>query len=343
MGVWYTTREAVKSATDSKETARNNIQIDRAIEAASRSVEGQTLRTFYPQVATRTFDWPQQYTMPWRLWLDENDLISVTAMSSGGVAIAAGDYLLRPDTGPPFTCVEVDRSSSASFGGGSTPQRDISITGLWGYGNDEEPAGALAAAIATTTATTVDVTDSAAVGVGSILRVDTERMIVTAKTMLTTGQTGTITLDNGATSLPVADGTLFAVDEVILLDSERMLVEDIAGNALIVKRAWDGSVIAAHTGATIYARRRLTVQRRALGTTAATHANAAAIVKHMPPGQIHALCIAEALNQVQQENSGYARLIGAGETTREAFARGLKDLRAEVAENFLRRARIGTV
>src|SRR5687768_3089573 len=114
---------------DSKETARDNARVDRAIAAASRAIEGQTLRKFYPLTATRTFDWPAPYSRSWRLWLDENDLISVSALSSGGTTIAASDFFLRPDIGPPFTYVEIDLASSASFGGGSTHQRDISITG----------------------------------------------------------------------------------------------------------------------------------------------------------------------------------------------------------------------
>lgn len=342
MGVWYVTREEAKSAMDATETARNNDQIDRAIEAASRAVEGQTLRKFYPLLAIRTFDWPQPYAQAWRLWLDENDLIAVTVLSGGGTTIAPGDYLLRPGSGPPYTCIEIIRTSGATFGGGSTPQGAISITGLWGYGNDEVAAGALAEDL-DASETAVDITDSAAVGVGSILRVDSERMTVTHKNMLTTGQTGTLTKDNAATTLAVSDGSLFFAGEVLLLDSERVLIEDIAGNNLVVKRAWDGSVIAAHTGATIYARRRLTVVRGALGTTAATHTTATALVKHQPPGQIKALCLAEAINQVQQENSGYARVIGQGEYAREHGTKGLKDLRAEVSENFLRRPRLGTV
>src|SRR5690606_22447868 len=55
---WYTTRETVKAALDYKETARNDAQVDRAIESASRAVEGLLHRRFYPETATRYFDWP---------------------------------------------------------------------------------------------------------------------------------------------------------------------------------------------------------------------------------------------------------------------------------------------
>jgi len=73
----YCTREDVKLAPDFAETARGNSRIDRAIDGVSRLIEGELHRVFYPQDATRYFDWPNQggsgggqYANPWRLWLD---------------------------------------------------------------------------------------------------------------------------------------------------------------------------------------------------------------------------------------------------------------------------------
>jgi hypothetical protein len=113
-------------------------------------------------------------------------------------------------------------------------------------------------------------------------------------------------------TIAVTTGTSYTVGEILLLDSERMLIVDIAGNNLTVKRAWDGTVLAAHTGSTIYAPRRLTVTRGAVGTTAATHSNGAAITRHVVPGLIKELCVAEALNTLLQETGGYSRVIGTG-------------------------------
>jgi len=39
MGIWYATREQVKAALDAAETARNDAQVDRAIESGARSIE----------------------------------------------------------------------------------------------------------------------------------------------------------------------------------------------------------------------------------------------------------------------------------------------------------------
>jgi hypothetical protein len=342
MGVWYCTREDVKSALDFKETARNDGQVDRAIEAGSRAVEGLLHRKFYPQVATRYFDWPnQQYARPWRLWLDADELISVTSLVVGGTTIAASDYFLEPaNSGPPFTHVEIKLGSSAAFSSGSTHQRAIAIAGVFGESADEEPAGALAEAL-DGSETGVDVTDSASIGVGSIIKVDSERMLVTEKSMLDTGQNlGTPLIASAAnTTVAVSNGAAFTIGEVLLLDSERMLVVDIAGNNLTVKRAWDGAVLATHAASDIYAPRTLTVTRGALGTTAASHLTATSSTRHVVPGLVRELATAEAINFLLQRSAGYARVVGAGENQRESSGRGLRDVRADACARYGRRAR----
>ncbi|MGW0587457.1 hypothetical protein [Streptosporangium sp. NPDC002607] len=342
MSIWYCTREDVKRALDVAETARTNRQVDRAIEAATDAIEGRLHRRFYPWTGTRTFDWPNaQGARPWRLWLDQHEVVSVSELFAGGTAIAPGDYLLRPDAGPPYTHVELNLASTAAFGGGSSHQRNIAITGIF-YSDDSGPAGALAEAL-DASETTVDVTDSAAVGVGDIIRVSSERMIVTGRGLLDTGQNLGANLGASAAAVMVAvtTGSAYAVDEVLLVDAERMLIVDIAGNNLIVKRAWDGSVLAAHTaGADIYAARTLTVERGALGTTAATHESAAAITRHLVPGLVRDLAIALALTQLLQEQAGYARVAGAGENQREASGRGLRQLWDDATTAYGRKARI---
>jgi hypothetical protein len=326
-GVWYTTREDLTSSLDSAETARNNAAVDRAIAAATGVIDGRLHRSFAPVTATRTFDWPNaQRARSWRLWLDANELVSITAVVSGGVAIDPADVLLRPDTGPPYNRIELDLDSVAAFGGGPTHQRSIAITGVWmGCPLVEAPAGMLAEAL-DASETGVDVTDSAAVGVGHILRAGAERMIVTGKTMLTTGQTLQVDLPAQANAVTVAvtTGSAYQVGEVILLDGERMLIVDIAGNTLVVRRAWDGSTLATHSGATIYAPRTLTVVRGALGTNAATHDTATALVRHVPPPAVNRLATALAQDTVLQEGSGYAREVGSGESAREASGRALR-------------------
>lgn len=347
-GIWYATREDVMRALDFKETARATAQIDRALESASRSIESLCHRTFYPMSATRYFDWPNsQRAVPWRLWLDANELISVTALSSGGTTIPSTDYLLEPVAyGPPYNQVQINLGTSSAFGGGSTHQRDISITGLYGYRDAESQLGATVEALdASETGVDVDGATSAAVGVGSILRIDSERVLVTDRAMLDTGQDvggAGLTAQANSVTVAVASGAAFARDEVILIDAERMLIVDIAGNSLVVKRAWDGSVLAAHTaGASIYAARTLTVRRGALGTTLASHSTATPIHRWDPPGPIRQLAIAEALLSLQLESTSYSETRRVGDASeRRVSNTGLADLRTNVRTTHGRMARI---
>ncbi|MEU2730113.1 hypothetical protein ABZ650_20590 [Streptomyces griseoviridis] len=348
---WYATREEIKAELDVKETARSNGRIDRALADATDAVHGLTHRVFYPVLTTRRFDWPPRMgSTPWILRLGSNEVISVTSLASGPVAIPAAAYLLRRGDDldePPYTRIELRLGSSASFGNGDTSQEDIAVVGLFGYRNDETPVGALAAPVQSTadTTITVDGPASAALGVGSLLRVGEERMIVTGRRQLDTGQgfgdsMGSI---NSDVSIGVADGTAYAVGETILRDSERMLVTEIAGNTLTVQRAWDGSILAAHTDSAIYAPRVLTVTRGALGTTAATHTSGSTVARWDAPGGVRQLCLAEALVDLLQGRSGYARTAGSGDNERETSGKGIADLRDRVYARYGRKARTTAV
>jgi hypothetical protein len=167
-------------------------------------------------------------------------------------------------------------------------------------------------------------------------------MVITGRSMASTGQTlqADLTASNADVSVLVEDGTGYAVDEVVLLDAERLLIVDVAGNLLVVKRAWDGSVLATHTGSAVYAPRALTVERGALGTTAAAHDDATAIARYEPPGLVRELCLAEALNTLLQRQSGYARTVGSGDNQREAAGRALRDIRDQAYTAYGRKARI---
>lgn len=341
----YASREAVKDALDIAETARANRQIDRLLAAATSSIELLCHRRFYPERATRFFDWPSsQMGLSWRLWLDQHEVITVDTLTSGGVAIT--DYFLEPQgTGPPYSRIELDLAAAGTFGGGDTFQRSIAVTGLFGYRAGQIDAGQLTTAITAAT-TQVPVTDSATVGVGDVIRIDDERMVVAGKQNVVTGQTlgVALTASKADVTCTVVDGFALRLDELILVDAERMRIVDIAPDRLVVERAADGSVLAAHSiGAPIHAPRKLTVTRAALGTTAALHNAAAPTWLHEVPAAVRSLCIAETLWALQMEGSGYARVIGAGEGARQASAAGLKILREDVRTSHGRTARKGVI
>jgi hypothetical protein len=339
MGVFYATDTDVKQAGDIAGSDMD-ARIRRALEAASRSIDGTRPggglvgRRFYPEILTRYFE-----TLPTHdasvLPLGRYDLISATTVLSGSTTIASGDYFLEPQDGPPFDTIALKQTSYTAWPSGSA-QRGIAITGLWGYNTDEAPAGTITAAIASTGATAINVSDVSKIGVGTIVRVDAERMIVTDRALLTTGQAlqTPLTAFNDDQSVAVVTGSAFTAGETIVLDAETMLITAVAGNTLVVRRAYDGSTLDTHTGSTIYAPRLLTVTRGALGTTAATHLISAPLFRHVVPALAVSLCTAEALVILQQDGGAWSSQVTAGDGGAVSPGVGLADLRADAVRAF---------
>jgi hypothetical protein len=347
MGVFYTSRENVMQALDIRAAAYTASRIDRAIDSASRNVEGFLNGIFYPLTATKYFDYPNgQMAKAGRLWLEGNQLISVSSFVSGGTIVPPANYFLEPNEyGPPYDRIDINiGTNSALTSNQSTGQRSLVVTGLWmSCVQEEGTAGTLTTAISTTTATTLTVT-GANVGVGRILRIDTERFIVTEKNFVTSGQTGTLTSNLNANTLAVADSTVFALREELLIDAERVQIVDIAGNNLIVRRATGGSTLAAHTGSTIFFARLLTVTRGALGTVAATHLINAPIFSHLVPALVEELTVAYALMRQLNELSGFAHTISSGSSqSKSALVLTVKDLEDNVKRLHGRYSRVRAV
>src|SRR6188768_2822547 len=126
---WYCSREDVKNALSTKETARNNSQIDKAIAAASEAIEGRLHRRFYPEVDTRYFDHPGENSRI--LYLEADELLSITSLLAGPTSLDPGDYFLYPSNGDSFNAVHLNWGTNSYFDSGDTFQRSISITGVF--------------------------------------------------------------------------------------------------------------------------------------------------------------------------------------------------------------------
>lgn len=346
MGVWYTTREAVRRSLESSDSVEYRYRVDAAIESASRGMEDLINRKLYPQRVDYRWDYPDQASLgtpPWRQWVGGgNQLISVASLSIAGTAVPAQAIILEPNRyGPPYDRIEFDQTYGYVLSPGSTWQQSVRMTGWVGHTDEQQVIGTLSGSISDTVGT-LQVAAGGWVETGHLLSVDDERMIVTDTAWVSTGQTlsGGLTASAGDRSIPVADGAAWRGGETLIIDAERMLVIDIVGNSLIVKRAVDGSVLAAHSiGATIYAPRLATVTRAAVGTSAAAHSSGATVTRWVPPGQAEELCIAEAMNTLLQQAGGYTRTIGSGDSARPATGEGLADLRTRFVRSFARQAR----
>jgi hypothetical protein len=342
--VWYATREDVRSALSSASTARDDAQIDRAIETGSRAVDDLCQRSFAPVLDTRYFDWPnQQRARSWRLWLDRDEVISVDELTSAGVAIPDTDYYLEPaNSGPPYNRVETRLDRPSAFDSGQTHQRAIGLQGLFGYRDDTNPVGTLTADITSTAQTSISVSDPGTVGVGTLLRAGDERLIITNKVIGDTGQTlgADLPAKKDQVVVSVQDGTRFHRGDVITAGPESMLVRAVAGAQLTVDRAYDSTLLAAHTtGEPVWAPTALTVARAAAGTAAAAAASGTALTRWVPPAQARTLTIAEALCTLLSEQAGYARTVraqaGTGTRSVAAVTTERDTLRKQVADSRL--------
>lgn len=376
--VCYANRTDIQRSIDFKDGLDVNAALDRASMSAADNIDGQLKRVFFPSDDTRYFDWPNaggsgggQYAEPWRLWVNENDIAVLTQLVSGGVTIPLSAVFLEPVNNPqkgrPFyTYIELDRSQSYFFGNNAqSPQHSIAMTCTWGYGALADPAGNLAAAVTSTTQSTVTVTDGSQAGPGDLIILGYgqgeapfptaygyagalapyvgERILIADVSTVTTGLTqsgsGVTTASSSDQALTTTGSGALNAGEVIVLDQEDMLVEQIVGGIATVRRAWNGTTLSPHSGATIYAFRQYSVLRGQLGTTASTYTNGAAVYKHRIPPLVHDLAIAEAANQVLQEGSGYARTVGSGESAHPAPGISLMDKWDECRTRHGRKAR----
>lgn len=307
--VAYCTRRTVQNMSGFQATSiRRRQEIFREIQAASRRIEAQCHRYFYPNLTTEKFDWPgHQYETSWRIWLDERELAAVpTQVLSAGVDIT-DSVLPRPPEGPPYLALEINLATQAAFNSGQTYQDAIEITGSFGYTSTEVAAGSLSLDIGSTDLV-VQCGDGALLDAGSTLRIDEERMLVTGTRFTATGATlsGDLAANNGAILVPVNDTSLVNYGETLLIDGERLWVSEIT-DQLICKRAEADSVLAAHSsGASIFAERGLTVTRGALGTTAASHTADAPIYELDVPSAIQSWCKAEVVAAMLAERTGFA-------------------------------------
>lgn len=333
----YTTRERVQAELATAGTYVDLSRIDTAVYAAARNVEGLTHRYFYPTLATRTFDMPTDKT----LWLYEHELAALpTSIVSGTQTMGVGDYIAQPLSGPPYRWLDVNYGGDVPWSSGTTTQRSISITGQFGYCNDERPAGQLIGSI-TAADTSATVSDSSVVGVGDLIRIGAERIAVTGKTTTATGLTLAADLAAGTGATVVAiSGTGLRAGETLVIDGEQMLVTVATGSSAIVRRAYAGSVLAGHTaGATIYSYRSVTLSRAQAGTTAATHSGLDAITANRPPSLITLLNLAYAVNSAIALSTGYSRPVGSDQSTRAQSGRGIPELEEDVYTRYGRKTR----
>ncbi len=174
---WYCTLDAIKDELGETGTA-NDKRLRRYIDAAARAIEDATGRTFLPVTATKYFDVPDCND---RLYLEHEDLLSLTTLTDYTGTITSGNYWLYPHNLYPKHTIALDTDTlGRAFEYGDEPNKAITVVGRWGFCEDTAATGlTLAVAISSTTATGITLS-GAGCEVGWTLLVDSEAMFVTA-------------------------------------------------------------------------------------------------------------------------------------------------------------------
>ncbi|MET0916716.1 MAG: hypothetical protein ABWY81_11020 [Jiangellaceae bacterium] len=332
MFVPYCTRERVAAAADIAAPAWMDGEIDLAIEQGSRAVDklcrrgDDTRPAFAPWTGTIEQDWPaEDNTSTYRYWLGPHSILTIDSVITGGEDATSAALGYPAQYGAPYDALDLDQAGSDVFTtADGIGQRSLAITGTWcATPIDERSAVAwtLSGSI-NSSAPTADLL--APLGVGSLIRIGSERIVVTDRTWTATADTATLAANMNDMTLAVASGAAYLRGDVLLVGAERVKVRDIAGNTLVVQRAADGSALAAHTTTGVYVQRTCGVARGALGTTAAAHTAGDPIYVYRFPAVVEKLAVAYALDQLAQETANYARTVGSGDGERNATLTGLK-------------------
>ena len=192
----YTTIADVQTYLGSTATAENTLLLD-LIRATSQEIDALCNRAFYPLIDTRYYDTPSEY----QLDLDA-DLLELTTLSNpSGTTVDSGDYTLIPYNGFPKYAVRLLPEAGWFWGTNANGgySRAVLALGVWGFHTDYDAAwndiaATLAAAIATTSATSFTCTTTGKVRAGDLLKIDSEYIYASA---VSTGATDTVTCVRG--------------------------------------------------------------------------------------------------------------------------------------------------
>jgi hypothetical protein len=183
--------------------------IEGLLESASRYLDLQTSRQFYPSVTTRLFDIPQTST----LFLDD-DLLELTTLTNGdGTTINSTNYILLPSNTYPRFGIELKSTSGLAWlaDSSSNTKQVISVAGVWGFRQNYTQrgwvrAGTLGAAISDTTTLAFTMTAGHTLVQGMIVKIDSE--LYNLSTVVTNTITPVQRGDNGSTAATHLNGAV---------------------------------------------------------------------------------------------------------------------------------------
>lgn len=248
-------------------------------------------------------------------------LLAVTSVANDGDTLVSTDYILQPNgahwANGPYSWLEVD-PDAANLSEWVDEEEGVEIAGRWGKFERVLSTGATVADTAqqSNSQTTLKLSNGAAAWPGMVLKIGDEQELVTgyaSPTASVTALNGNVTA--AADTITVDNGALLNVGEIIRVEFEQMYIKDVQGHNAWVIRGWNRTARVAHLdNAVVDVYRTVNVERGVNGTTAAVHANGAAISRYDPPDDIRFLTRQIATLMLNKAKGGYAGRTGSTET-----------------------------
>jgi len=186
--------------------ATDDTLVESLLESASRYIDDETGRVFYPYIQARYFDVPQDRELP----LDE-DLLEVITLTNGDSAtMSASEYHLVPKNIYPAYGLKITDISSYMWQSNAqgSLENAVSVLAIWGYRQKYnvsgwKAGGALGAAISTTSGTSATMTVGHTLLTGQTWRIGNEILTGSASSDALTIERGF----NGSTAATHDNGT----------------------------------------------------------------------------------------------------------------------------------------
>jgi hypothetical protein len=192
----YVTARGQTSSTD----ATDDTVIDGLLETASRYIEDETGRQFYPLIQARLFDVPSSR----ELYVDDDLLEIITLTNGDSTTMPSTEYYLVPRNYFPAYALKITDISTYTWltNSAGSFENAISVLGIWAfrsrYTSEGWKVGTTTAEILDTTETEFDVAASTLFSPGQIIRYGNELGIISS---VTSGKINVVSRgDNGSTA-----------------------------------------------------------------------------------------------------------------------------------------------
>lgn len=324
---WYIGLETLKQYMGIRSDTKDD-RIIALVGGASRFLEGQTGRKFYPTTAKRKFDWSDSLFIEF----EYDDLIGGTLTEfldeNGDATITLADLLFEPADTDPKVRIKISPDKD-HFTYVINKEQALHLTADWGYTAEKADTGVTTPTISSAIQASLSISDGSKVEVGWTLLLDSttakERVFIEDVLTVASGQTVNEAVNDYEENIDVTSPATFFKGEVIQVDNEDMKILRVDSASLRVIRGYNGTTPVSHSNSVAISVYRDYQMRRGLfGSTAASSiASGLAVDRYTPPEDIILAMGILVARMDKRADSGFADVIGSPDLGVSTFKKSM--------------------